>query len=63
MEFLRPDDKIDMRQIFEQRLPARLCHAAEEAENNVRPLFRNAAEHSHFAKCLLVGHVAHTASI
>ena len=63
MEFLGPDYKIDVRQIFEQRGTARLRHAAEETENNVRSLFRNAAQHSHFAERLLVGHVAHAARI
>src|SRR5260370_14567800 len=44
MEFLRSDHKIDMRQILQQRLAARLRHAAEETEDNVWPLFRNAPQ-------------------
>ena len=63
MEFLGPDDKIDMRQILEQGFAARLSHAAKETEHNMWPLFRHATEHSHFAKRLLVRHVAHAAGI
>ena len=63
MKFLRAHDKIDMRQIFEQRLAARLRHAAKKTEDNVRPVFRHASEHPHFAERLLVGHVAHAARV
>jgi hypothetical protein len=63
MEFLGPDNKIDMGQILEQRFAARLSHAAKETEHNMWSLFRHATEHSHFAKRLLVRHVAHTTRI
>jgi hypothetical protein len=52
-----------MRQIFQQRLAPRLSHTAEETEKHVRSLFRQSAEHSHFAKRFLVSHVAHAACI
>ena len=63
MKFLRPDNKVDMRQIFEQRIATRLGHAAEKTKNNMRPLFGDLAKHSHFAKRFLIGHVAHAASV
>jgi endonuclease/exonuclease/phosphatase family metal-dependent hydrolase len=63
MKFLRANHQIDMRQIFQQRLAPRLSHTAEETEKHVRALFRQSAEHSHFAKRFLVGHVAHTARV
>ena len=63
MQFLCPDDKIDVRQIPEKRFAARLCHAAKETEHDVRSFFCNAAEHSHFAQRLLIGHVAHAARV
>ena len=63
MKFLRADDKIQVRYFLEQRGAASLGHATEKAENNLRPLFRHSAEHSHFAECLLIGHVAYAAGV
>jgi hypothetical protein len=63
MEFLGPDDKINMRQILEQGFAARLSHAAKETKHNMWPLFRHATEHSHFAKCLLISHVTNATCI
>ena len=63
MEFLSTDDKIDVWQILEQRRAARLGHASEKTENDVRPFFGDATEHSHFADRLLVGHVTHAAGV
>ena len=63
MKFLRADHKIDMRQRFQQRRAARLGHAAEEPEHNVRPLFGQSPEHPHFPQRLLVSHIAHAARV
>ena len=63
MKLLRPNDKIDMWQIFQQRSSARLCHAAEKTKNSVRPLVGNAAEHPHFSKRFLVSHIADAAGV
>src|SRR6266481_3596801 len=63
MKLLSADDKIDMRQILEQRFAARLSHASQKAENDFGTLFCQLPKHSHFAKRFLVGHVAHAASI
>ena len=63
MKLLCANDKIDMRQILQQRHAARLGHAAEEPEDHVRPFFRQPPEHSHLAKRFLVSHVAHAACV
>ena len=63
VKFLRTNNKIDMGQILQQRLAARLGHAANKTKNHMRPLFSHATEHSHFAERLLIGHVAHTAGV
>ena len=48
MKFLRANDKVDMRQIFQKRLAPRLRHASKKTENNFRPFFRHVSEHPHF---------------
>ena len=63
VKLLCANDKIDVRQIFEQRRAARLGHAAEKPENHVRPFFRQPPEHAHLAKRFLVSHVAHAACV
>src|SRR2546430_3191122 len=63
MELLCSDDKIDMRQVLEQRLAARLGHAAKKPEHDFRALSSQVSKHSHFPKRFLVGHVAHAASV
>jgi hypothetical protein len=63
MKFLRAHYKIDMGQILEQIRAARLGHASEKPEHDMRPIFRHPAKHSHFAERLLIGHVAHAARI
>jgi hypothetical protein len=63
VKLLCANDKIDVRQIIQQRGTARLGHAAEEPENHVRPFFRKSPEHSHLAKRFLVSHVAHAARV
>ena len=63
MKLLRANNEIDMRQILEERSAAHLCHAAKKTKNNVWPLVGDAAEHSHFAERLLIGHVANAAGI
>ena len=63
VKLLRANDKIDVRQIFQQRRAARLGHAAEEPEHHVRPFFRQPPEHAHLAKRFLVSHVSHAARV
>src|SRR5438093_6274695 len=63
MEFLCSDDKIDMRQILEERFAARLSHATKETEHHVRPLFSQSPQHSHFPQRLLVSHIAHATRV
>src|SRR5438477_12897152 len=63
MKLLCAYDKIDMRQIFQQRRSPRLRHAAEKTKNNMRTLVGNAPEHPHFAKRLLIGHIADAAGV
>src|SRR2546430_13418436 len=63
MKFLGANHKIEVRDLFQQLRPPRLRHAAEKPKNGFRPALRHAAEHSHLAKGLLLGHVAHAAGI
>ena len=63
MKLLCANDKIDVRQTFQQFATARLGHAAEEPENHVRPFFGQPPEHAHLAKRFLVSHVAHAACV
>ena len=63
VKFLRADDKIDMRQVFQQRASTRLRHATKETKNDVRSLARYATEHSHFTERLLVGHIPDTTRV
>src|SRR5437879_12113574 len=63
MKLLRANNEVDMWQILEERSAAHLCHAAKKTKNNVWPLVGDAAEHSHFAERLLIGHVANAAGI
>src|SRR6266513_3895802 len=63
MKFLGANHKIEVRDLFQQLLPPRLRHAAEKPKNGFRPPLPHAAEHSHLAKRLLLGHVAHAAGI
>src|SRR6266550_1009083 len=63
MKFLGANHKIELRYLFQQLLPPRLRHAAEKPKNGFRPPLPHAAEHSHLAKRLLLGHVAHAAGI
>ena len=63
MKFLCADHQIDVRQFLEQRVAARLRHAAKKTEDNFRPALRDLPEHSHFAERLLIRHVAHAASV
>ncbi len=63
MKFLRADDEIEMRQAGEQSVAARLRHAAEKTEDDLRATLRQLAHHAHFAERLLVGHVAHAAGV
>ena len=63
MKFLRANDKIEVRHFIEQRSSTTLGHATEKTENNLRPLFRHSAEHSHFAERLLIGHVPYAAGV
>ena len=63
MKFLRSDDKIDVRQPFQQFATACLGHATEESEDNMRPFFGESPQHSHFPQRLLVSHIAHAARV
>src|SRR5438105_15238025 len=63
MKFLGANHKIEMWDFFQQLRPPRLRHAAEKPKNGFRPPLPHAAEHSHLAKRLLLGHVAHAAGI
>ena len=63
MKFLRADYQIKMWYFLKQGGAACLRHAAEKTENNVRPLFRYAAEHSHFAERFLIRHIADAAGV
>ena len=63
VKFLGADNKIDMRQIFQERRPASLCHAAEEPEDDVRLFASNLGHHAHFSDRFLVGHIAHAAGV
>jgi hypothetical protein len=63
MKFLCTNHQIDMRQSLQERPAARLRHASEEPEDDVRTLFGHAAQHAHFPERLLISHVAHAACI
>src|SRR5262249_52049656 len=63
MKLLCADDKIDMRQIFQQRVPTGLGHAPKETENDMWPLVCQPSEHSHFSEGLLIRHVPNAARI
>ena len=63
VEFLGADDEIDMRRGLKERLATGLSHAPEVAKNQVRPCFSEFAEHAHLTNRLLLGHVAHAASV
>jgi hypothetical protein len=63
VELLRAHHQINMRHVFHQFRAARLRHAAEESEHDVRPLFCQATKHAHFPQCLLVSHVTDTARV
>src|SRR6202011_3671002 len=63
VKLLCADNKIDMRQVFENRSAARLSHASEETENDVGALVCHATKHSHFAERFLICHVADAAGI
>src|SRR6266480_5136068 len=63
MKFLGANHKIEMWDFFQQLRPTRLRHAAEKPKDGFRPPLPHAAEHSHLAKRLLLGHVAHAAGI
>ena len=63
MEFLRADDEVDVPQVARQLRAAALRHAAEQAENHLRLVLAEPAEHPHFAERLLLRHVAHRAGI
>ena len=63
VELLGSDHQIHMRRRFDERVPARLGHAAEIAENEVRARLPELAEHPHFSDRLLFGHVADAARV
>jgi endonuclease/exonuclease/phosphatase family metal-dependent hydrolase len=63
MKFLRADDEIDVRHQLKQFRAARLRHAAKKPKTTSGRCFRHATQHSHFAQCLLLRHVTHTAGV
>jgi transposase-like protein len=63
VEFLRADDEVDVGRGFEEGFAARLRHAAEVAEHEVRAFFAELAEHAHFADRFLLRHVADAAGV
>ena len=64
MKFLRAENQINVRQFINEFLAATLRHATEVAENLVGAFFaRRASEIFHFVHRLLLGGVAHAASV
>jgi hypothetical protein len=63
VKFLRADDQVDVGQLFEQRSPAVLRHAAEDPEHEVRLLFLALLQVTRLADRLLLGRVAHAAGV
>src|SRR6476660_497277 len=63
MKFLCAHDQIQMRYRGEERVATSLRHATKKTEDRLRTKFCDLTQHSHFAKRLLLGHVADAAGI
>ena len=63
MEFLRADDEVKIGQLVEQRRPAVLSHAPEDAEDEVGFLPFAGGEVNRLVDGFLLGSVAHTAGV
>jgi hypothetical protein len=64
MEFLRADDEVNVGQPVDEFLSPALRHAPHESKNLARALlFRHADDGGHFSNGLLLGEIAHAASI
>ncbi len=63
MEFLGAHDEVEVRHGGEERVPPRLRHAAQKAEDRFGTPLRHRPEHAHLAQRLLFGHVANTAGV
>ena len=63
MKLLRADDKVGVRGVAQEVRAARLRHAAEEAIHDLRPVAVARGHEAHLAERLLLGEIAHRASV